>query len=78
MAESLKARLFGFDNEAWNNPKYVTLGAPVFAFLGVLLGNLFGVHLVNSELGEYLIVVLCLLITMFIGFVGLALIDMRK
>jgi hypothetical protein len=78
MSDSLKARLFRFDNGAWNNPWYVYLGAPVLSMLGVSIGFLFGVHLVTSELGEYLIVILCMVITMFIGFAGLASIDMRE
>jgi VIT1/CCC1 family predicted Fe2+/Mn2+ transporter len=78
MGDSIQARLFSFDNKAWNNPWFAYLGAPVLAMLGVSIGYLFGVHFVNSTLGEYLIVVLCMAITMGIGFVGLASIDLRN
>ncbi len=78
MTDSIRARLVGFDNEAWNNPWHLYIGIPVLAVLGVLIGSLYGVHLVSSGLSENLIVVLCLAITMVIGLVGLACFDMRK
>ncbi|PGF17509.1 hypothetical protein CP556_16305 [Natrinema sp. CBA1119] len=77
MTDSLKERLFRTDTKAWNNPWYGYIGAPVFAMVGVVIGQLYGVHLVSSPLGEYLTVALCLAVTMFVGFTGLAFVDKR-
>lgn len=50
----------------------------MLAMLGVVLGTLFGSHLDIAGPGEYVVVVLCLVITMAVGFGGLAVVDMRK
>lgn len=78
MSSGIRRRLFGTDYEAWNNRWYVYVGAPVFAVLGYTVGFLFGVHLVDSEPGEWLIIVLCMPLTMYLGFAGLAVLDVRN
>ncbi|WP_157972403.1 hypothetical protein [Saliphagus sp. LR7] len=78
MRDGLKQRLFRFDHEGWNNPWYGIVAAPVLAVLGVSFGELFGVHLVSSALAENLIVGFCIVITIFVGFTGVALVDMAR
>ncbi|WP_323173094.1 hypothetical protein [Natrialba sp. PRR66] len=78
MRNGLKKRLFRLDREGWNNPWYGFVAAPVLAMVGVLIGRLFGVHLASSALGEGLIVLLCIGITMVVGFTGVALVDMNR
>lgn len=77
MSDGLRGRLFDTGYEEWNNRWYIYLGAPVFVILGHTIASLFGVHLVDSQAGEFLILAFCILITMFLGFAVLALIDMR-
>jgi len=77
MDASLKARIFRTDLSAWNNKWYVIFGSPIFAAIGVLLGWLFGVHLVSSELGVVLIASLFAGATVLIGNTVLAVIDSR-
>ncbi|KDE58197.1 hypothetical protein EL22_06680 [Halostagnicola sp. A56] len=78
MKEELKRRLFRFDHEGWNNPWYGFVAAPILTALGISIGELFGVHLVSSALGEDLIVILCMVVTIVVGFTGVALIDMGR
>lgn len=78
MRNELKKRLFRLDHKGWNNSWYGFVAAPVLAALGVLFGELFGVHLVSSALGEDLILGVCIVITMFVGFIGVALVDMNR
>lgn len=40
MTDSLRPKLLRTDLEAWNNPRYVYLGAPDFAVLGLIVGQL--------------------------------------
>ncbi len=61
--------------EAWNNKRYIVLGSPIFAVIGIFIGRLFGVHLVSSELGEILIISLFIGMVVLIGCVVLAVID---
>ncbi|WP_459890759.1 hypothetical protein [Halostagnicola bangensis] len=75
MSDSLKARMVG--TEAWNNKRYVVLGSPILAVIGVLLGWLIGVHLVSSEIGKVLIVSLFVGTTVLLGCTILAVIDKR-
>ncbi|ELZ11102.1 hypothetical protein C479_07333 [Halovivax asiaticus JCM 14624] len=74
----MKSRLTRFDNTEWNNPWYVPLGGAVLAILGVLLGYRLAAAAGATGLGEYGITVLCLALTMAVGFGGLAILDMRN
>lgn len=75
MAGWLQDRVLWTDLDAWNNPWYVYLGAPVLAALGAMIGTLFGVHLVSGEVGEWLVIGGCIAGTMLVGFALLAVLD---
>jgi len=78
MRDGLKRRLLRTDTSGWNEPRYVPVGGGMLAILGVSLGTLFGAQFAITGLGEYVVTVLCLAITMAVGFVGLAILDMHE
>ncbi|WP_255170139.1 hypothetical protein [Natrononativus amylolyticus] len=75
MAGGMRARLLRTDLEAWNDERYVYVGGPMCAVLGLLLGQLFGVHLVSSAAGERLVVALVTGLSIVIGLAVLAALD---
>ncbi|MFC4987258.1 hypothetical protein [Saliphagus infecundisoli] len=76
MRDGLKQRLLRVDYESWDNPWYGFVAAPVLAILGGSFGYFLGVHLVSSPLAEEIIAYVCIAITFFVGYIGVALIDM--
>jgi ABC-type nickel/cobalt efflux system permease component RcnA len=70
-----RAKLFATDWDAWNNRWMPRAAIPLLVAPGVLLGMLFDGLLVSSELGQTLVMSLCIGVTVFVGLALLAVVD---
>jgi len=77
MSGPITSRVLWTNLGAWNNAWYVYVGAPLLAALGAVIGSLWVSHLVSSEVGEALVVGVCVAVTMLVGFTLLAVVDRR-
>jgi hypothetical protein len=74
----LAARLFSADTDAWNDERYVLVGAPALGVVGVLIGAAIAIPLGLPILQRVLVYVGCSLIATAIGLPVLALSDARQ
>lgn len=72
---TIREKLFSFSWDAWNHPWRAMALTPVFSFVGVTIGYLGGVHLVDSSLWVKVSPTLFTIGTLYVGYALLAVID---
>jgi hypothetical protein len=75
MPNSLTSRVLSTSLDAWNNPWFIYLGAPLLAALGATIGVVAAPHVVTGEVPRALTVGGCVAVTMLVGFTIMALFD---
>ena len=75
MSDSLKAKIFTTNWDAWNNKWVPLVATPVLIALGVIIGSVGSDHFVSSGLGQVLVRGFFIGATMMTGYALLALID---
>lgn len=75
---AVRQKILSFDSDwraDWNHPWALELLAPMFIFIGGIVGYLYGTHLVDSSQSLIIIEALFMIGTLIIGYILLAVID---
>ena len=75
MSDSVRAKLFAWDLDAWNTTWYVYAATPVLAVLGVAIGASLSGALGVTAPGEALVTAACVGVTILAGYALLAVVD---
>lgn len=78
MDRRLHARLFSTDGDAWNDDRYVLVGAPALGVVGVLIGAAIAIPLGLPTIQRVLVYAGCSLVATAIGLPVLAIVDVRQ